>query len=86
VTFISMLGLFLLIRWDSRKRRSRAKSRLDCSRKAPAPAPTLVGAGRGRAANPPTLLTRFAEELRRAPVAGGGRGIFDVGFLIFDYL
>jgi len=43
-------------------------------------------AGRGRAANPPTLLTRFAEELRRAPVAGGGRGIFDVGFLIFNYL
>jgi hypothetical protein len=24
-----------------------------------------------RVANPPTLLTRFAEELRRAPVAGG---------------
>ena len=39
-----------------------------------------------KAANPPTLLPRFAEELRRAPVAGGGRGIFDVGFLIFDYL
>jgi len=26
---------------------------------------------RGRVANPTTLLTRFAEELRRAPAAGG---------------
>ena len=26
---------------------------------------------RGKAANPTTLLTRFAEELRRAPAAGG---------------
>ena len=28
--------------------------------------------GRGKDANPTTLLTRFAEELRRAPAAGGG--------------
>ena len=31
----------------------------------------------GGAADPPALLTRFAEELRRAPVAGGGEEIFD---------
>ena len=29
-------------------------------------------AGRGADADPTTLLTRFAEELRRAPGAGGG--------------
>ena len=36
-------------------------------------------ADRGGAADPPALLTRFAEELRRAPVAGGGEEIFDFG-------
>ena len=46
----------------------------------------ILGWVHAKVANPPTLLTRFAVELRRAPVAGGGRGIFDVGFLIFDYL
>ena len=56
----------------------------------------ILGWVHAKVANPPTLLTRFAEELRRAPVAGGGRGIFDVGCFpevaghahawIFDYL
>jgi len=32
---------------------------------------------RAKDANPTTLLTRFAEELRRAPEAGGRAGGFD---------
>ena len=35
---------------------------------------------RAKAANPTTLLTRFAEELRRAPAAGGGGGEYDFQF------
>ena len=36
--------------------------------------------------NPTTLLTRFAEELRRAPEAGGGAEMFDFECLILNYL
>ena len=42
---------------------------------------------RGRAANPTTLLTRFAEELRRAPGAGGweGGGWADSFFVVHQW-